>query len=71
MPNLTRKKLRRMNKGSNFLGGSFRDLDKELQTNFKVKDNPSNLKDDSSSKQDLSIFNLIASKSSEQVAKTT
>ena len=71
MPNLTRKKLRRMNKGSNFLGGSFRDLDKELQTNFKVKDNPSNLKDDSSSKQDPSIFNLIASKSSEQVAKTT
>ena len=50
-----------MNQGSNFLGETFSNRDKELQSNLKEKDSLSILKDDFSSRKDTSMFTLIAS----------
>ena len=55
--NLARKKLHRINQASNFLGGGFGNRDNviEPQSNLEEKVNLSILKDDFSSRTDLSI----------------
>ena len=56
-----RKKLRRMNQGSNFLGGIFSNRDNiRAPIKFQEKVNPSILKNDFSSRTDPSIFTSIA-----------
>ena len=57
---LRRKKLYRTNRGSNFLGGSFRAIEtmSEPQSNLKDKGSSSILNYDFSSKRDPSIFNI-------------
>ena len=56
-----RKKLRRMNQGSNFLGGIFSNRDNiRAPIKFQEKVNPSILKNDFSSRTDPSIFTSVA-----------
>ena len=59
--NLRRKKLHRMNQGSNFLGGSFSNRDNvRTPIQFRREGQPQLLKDDFSSRTDPSIFTSIA-----------
>ena len=70
--NLKRKKLHRMNQGSNFLGDSFRNRDNVRgQSNLEEEVDPGILKHDFSSKKEPSIFKSIASVLLDQSNKTS
>ena len=59
--NLMRKKLHKMNQGSNFLGSIFSNRDNiRAPIQFQEKVNPSILKNDFSSRTDPSIFTSVA-----------
>ena len=59
--NLRRKKLHRMNQGSNFLGGSFSNRDNvRAPMQFRRESQPQHLKDAFSLRADPSIFTSTA-----------
>ena len=70
--NLSRKKLHRRHQGSNYLGGNFSNRDNiRTPTQFRGQVNPSNLKDDFSTRTDPSIFSSTAPVLSDRSNKTS